>query len=1033
MRTAARRLLQALLALTVLAAVAGGAAWKAWVVDEPGPGFTREEVLAVIAQESPVFYRDGASRIGVFFDQEHRAYVPFASLPEDYIHAIVASEDGNFWDHPGVDPKHVVRALWQNIRAGQVVAGGSTLTQQTAKNLFYRPDRSLRSKLVELANALRLEAHFSKQDILEFYANQFHVSANGRGIGIAARYFFDKDVAHLSLKECAFIAGMVKAPSRYNPFIGEGEERRANARAAAEARTAYVLRRMVEVGYLDEAQLAGLLAAPLTFRKGDFQYDRSVILDEVQRQLEEPVFVELFERAGIDNPSTAGIHIITTVDAVAQREATWALWRHLTELGAQLEPDLAWVLDGKTTMPMEPGVALQAHTFRVARVMSATPDGVTLDVGGRPCALDEEGLGRLRRLAKKEPSALVPTGSLVLAAIRAPGTCEIEARPRLQGAVVALEDGEIRAMVGGNDNRNFNRASSANRQFGSTWKPLVYLAAVSLGWLPTDVLDNGPNVFTLRDVWYYPRADHASDPWVSMSMAGARSENLASVWLLDHLTDRLNAEQFRRLAVLVDMAPAEGGDTAWLTRVRDEFAIQSSPERYEEYAFFLARQDVLGELPFSEHPEDAAAVRSLAHGRGGAAERARLLRTADTAERRSRLAALDNSLVALVGRLDLCTSTPDDPACLPSEAEALVDPEARLVLGRVHPSTIRLLRDATARRAGELAGRDPWDPEVLSLNPDFRTLVGIRYVIATARALGVRAALPEGMSLPLGSADVTLLEMANAYQGMLAGQGWSFPGQGFEEGSVIGLRHAFDLGAVRGSNALIAEVRDQSGNVLYRLRPEPRAVVDPVSGELVGDILRNVVRAGTGRRAEGAVKSGGIPIPLAGKTGTTNDYRNAAFIGFAPRFDADGLGWGDAWTVAAYVGYDDNRSMRRGRLKVQGASGALPIWLGTVEGLVESGVLGRAATAEYAPSAGLVRVDVAAQTGVTGTGATALTATGTPPDRRFAPLTEPPAAAASAPDVPPPAPSEAPPGDPALEPEEGAPPPAEPPSVWDGL
>ncbi|MFO0003623.1 MAG: biosynthetic peptidoglycan transglycosylase, partial [bacterium] len=113
--------------------------------------------------------------------------------------------------------KHIVRAAVQNARAGRVVAGGSTLTQQTAKNLFYRPDRSLRSKAQELVDALRLEAHFSKEDILEFYANQFHVSANGRGLGIAARYFFDKRVDELTLKECAFIAGMVKAPSRYNP------------------------------------------------------------------------------------------------------------------------------------------------------------------------------------------------------------------------------------------------------------------------------------------------------------------------------------------------------------------------------------------------------------------------------------------------------------------------------------------------------------------------------------------------------------------------------------------------------------------------------------------------------------------------------------------------------------------------------------------------------------------------------------------------------------------------------------------------
>ena len=184
------------------ASCAGGWGYQEEVVEDPGPEFTREAILQIIAQESPVYYRDGASRIGVFFDLEHRKYVPYAEIPQDFVHAIVSAEDAEFFEHHGVSFKHLVRATGQNIKAGHVVAGGSTLTQQTAKNLFYRPDRSFKSKGEELVNALKLEAHFSKEEILEFYTNQFHVSANGRGLGIAARYFFDKDVKDLTTKEC---------------------------------------------------------------------------------------------------------------------------------------------------------------------------------------------------------------------------------------------------------------------------------------------------------------------------------------------------------------------------------------------------------------------------------------------------------------------------------------------------------------------------------------------------------------------------------------------------------------------------------------------------------------------------------------------------------------------------------------------------------------------------------------------------------------------------------------------------------------
>lgn len=1019
MRRWLRPLVRIVLVLALVLGALAAWAYQRHVVDDPGPAFTRAAILQVISQESPVYTRDGAQRLGVFFDVEHRAYVPYAELPEDWIHAIVAAEDGNFFAHPGVDAKHVVRAAWQNLRAGTVVAGGSTLTQQTAKNLFYRPDRTLRSKAIELVNALRLERHFTKEDILEFYANQFHVSANGRGLGIAARYFFAKAPRELTTKECAFLAGMVKAPSRYNPFLGQAPERRDEARARAETRTAYVLRRMAEEGYLSAERATALGKAPLEFRKGSFQYDRSVILDEVQKELEEPTFVQLFERAGIDNPSTAGIQVITTIDATAQREATYALWHHLSELGPVLErtPPTALALDARTTVPVEPGVALRLHEFAVGRVAEAGAE-LRLDLGGRPCTADAAAMERLDGIfaraaagANAVPDDAVrravrdalPVGAIVLASVRElPGTCDLELRPRLQGAVVALDDGQVRAMVGGNDNRNFNRVTTAQRQLGSTWKPLVYLAAIQLGWLPTDLLDNRRGVFPFRESWYYPRPDHRSDPFVSMSLAGARSENLASAWLLYHLADRLNEEQFRQLVAVTDLGPRAGEDpAATMRRLRDDEGIRSSPERYDEYAFTRAREDVLGALAFSAHPEDAPNVRSLVHGRGMAAERARVRRTSDGPEKAARLAALAGTYLGLEETLAACQRDPLATTIDPetgaigcgrapegwmaaSSPPAAAQVEDALVDGRVHGSTLAALRVAMAARAAELAGRDAWDPAVLALSPEFRVLVSLRYLETLAASLGVESELPTALSLPFGAADVTLLEMATTYQAMLRGERWSFPGQGYEEGTVIGLRHAFPLPAVSGSAMLIAEIRDASGNVLYRAEPRAEVVADPRAGELVGDILRNVVKHGTGRRALEAVKVGGLAVALDGKTGTTNDYRNAAFVGHVARGKEAPLRWGDALTVAAYVGYDDNSPMRRGSLRVQGASGALPAWIGTAKGLVAAG-LARAG-GEYVPSDGVVRVEVDSATGGPGVGATTLTLSGDPPARRFAPL-----------------------------------------------
>lgn len=1065
MKRILRNLLGAGFLSSAFAACVGGWTYKEHVVEDPGPQFTREAILAIIAQESPVYYRDGATRIGVFFDLEHRSYVPYDAIPKDFVHAIVAAEDGAFFEHSGVSFKHIVRASWQNMKAGTVVAGGSTLTQQTAKNLFYRPDRSMRSKWTELVNALRLEAHFSKEEILEFYANQFHVSANGRGLGIAARYFFDKEVSQLTTKECAFIAGMVKAPSRYNPFVGSTEERRAEARRKAEDRTSYVLRRMEEDGYLRPEERDAVEAVPLEFRRGTFQYARSVLLDEIQRRLEEPTFVELFERLEIENPSTAGIQIITTVDAGAQREATWALWHHLTELAPALErtPATALRLPDDTPVPHDPKATLQVHGFYTAKVTSASASGVVLDVGGIPCEVPAKGVDRIasalvtgrtgRAGARADDAAraaiveALPKGAIVLASVVTAGTCDLELRPALQGAVIVLEDGQVRAMVGGNDNRNFNRAIAADRQFGSTWKPLVYLAALQLGWLPDDLLDNRRNVFPFRDVWYYPRPDHASDAFVTMSMAGARSENLASVWLLAHLVDPLNPEQVRRLAQLVGLAPAPGEDTeAWRVRMRDLEGLRSSPERFEEYGFLLGRQDTLSGLAFSAHPEDATNLRSLHHGRGFAAERARVLRTAASEERSARLTALNASLLGLEELAARCLADPTalhhDPiapdvwAC-GAVSEGQVPwltgeplPDDFLVAGLLHRSTLSALRTATDARAASLTGRDPWDPEVLALNPDFRALVGLRYLTKMIANMGVETQIPDVLSLPLGAADLTLLDAASLYQGMLRGERWRFVGQGFEPGAVAGLRSGFELPAGAPSAGLVAEIRDAAGNVLYRARPMPEAVMDARSGELVGDILRGVVRSGTGRRAASAVTVGAAPAPLAGKTGTTNDYRNAAFLGFAPRSTDGRYRWGEGFTVGAYVGYDDNTSMRRGGFKVQGANGALPVWLATVSGLASNGLLGSGGGAEYVSSEGLERVPVAVGTGVRrGDGAEGpVTLVAIGGARKFAPFTEAPVAADSA------APAAAPPTTPGPlvpgELEEGV---EAPPSVWDGL
>lgn len=1061
--------------LALVGAVAVAWLYREHVIHEPGAHLERRHIRSIIAQESPVYYRDGSTRVGVFFESEHRQYVPWETLPLAWVMGITAAEDASFFQHFGVDPKGIARAMRDNLTAGTLVAGGSTLTQQTAKNLYYRPDRSLRSKGVELLNALRLEAHYDKTEILTFYANQFHVSGNGRGLGIGARHFFDKDVEELSVAEAAFLAGLVKAPSRYDPFLGD-VARRDRAEAAAHDRTRYVLRRIVEVDAVDlvgpvparddadgqrawgkrlqdgravQAEAQRLLDEGFTleFRRGVFRYDASAVLDEVARRLGEAPFDTLLADVGIDDPATAGLQVITTLDAPVQEAATYGLWHHLTEVGLELEQRTAKdLIVGGRGPRFDPDNPPTVRSFRLATVAGerevAGKRTLDLDLGGHGCHVDRAGLVRIAAAAAKGASGnrgtkaqtadvdavvdtLVP-GSVVHASVRSldgdTAVCDLELTPEVQGAAMVLEGGRIRAMVGGNDNRNFNRAT-ALRQMGSTWKPLVYHAALQLGWSPDDLLDNRRGVFPFSTTFYYPRPDHEPAPVVSMSWAGVNSENLASVWLLYHLMDKLDGEQVRTLAETLELARGEDEDEkAYRTRIQ-KAGVLPTRGRVVEALFLQARHEMLAGMDTERHPEDALALQSLLFGWGHGNESQTVQREGPRT-RVWKQRALDNNWRHLSSMRATCRAqhdaleralrqdraprpdlvedlsvlidgervrvacgaipegytAPDEEffATLdgrrPSEDDDEVDgepeaaedapdtedapePETRnpvswfdrimrrarrpqleeaadlLIDDRLHLSTLDALSDALDRRELAMSLRDEapdlYDPSLLYWHSDFRVLLAIRYVASLAEDYGVQTEIPPVLSMPLGATEITLEEATSVYGGLVNGVAWSFPGEAMGR----------EVGAPPTPALLIAEIRDVDGNVLYRANPEQTPVAEPGTAHLTAHILRNVVRHGTGRRAT-AITADGRQIPVGGKTGTTNEFRNAAFLGYAPVWSAGSYRVDGGYAVGVYVGYDDNRPLVNQGIRLAGSSGALPAWIGTIEGLRDSGLLG---------------------------------------------------------------------------------------------
>lgn len=253
-------------------------------------------------------------------ERERRRLVSIADIPEHLIHAVLAAEDAGFFDHHGISVSGMARALYKNLVAGEVLQGGSTITQQMAKNYFLKPDRTLSRKLREIFIALIIELKYDKRDILEIYFNEIYFGQKGassiNGAGEAAHFYFGKSVAHLTLPEAAMLAGLIKGPNVYSPYV--------NPDVAMDRRN-HILREMARHGWVAEDDLPTLTAAPLN-PAGYIAQSRSApyFIDYLQGQL-----ADLYTK---DDLAGLGLSIFTTLDTMVQAAAETALENHLSRL-----------------------------------------------------------------------------------------------------------------------------------------------------------------------------------------------------------------------------------------------------------------------------------------------------------------------------------------------------------------------------------------------------------------------------------------------------------------------------------------------------------------------------------------------------------------------------------------------------------------------------------------------------------------------------------------------------------------------------
>ena len=302
----------------------------------PRNQFTLEGIKSILSKESVVYYSNEEDRVGTFFQGLHREYIPYSSIPPLLIDAVVSAEDKNFFTHNGIDYRGLLYAMLDNIRSFSLKRGGSSLTQQTAKNIFpthgFGTWNRLKAKLPELINTFRLERNFSKKEILEFYLNQFYVAGNGHGMAIAARYFFNKNIKNLNLLEIAFIAGSVKGPNQYNPFIAKSKKDKKQKKEKAYWRVQYVLKKLLENKKITQASYDSATAKPIPFKRGTFRFQLSTNMVKVKKTLNTSFFQNLLHEYGIDSYESSGLKIYTTLDKDIQAAAEYATNKNLSTL-----------------------------------------------------------------------------------------------------------------------------------------------------------------------------------------------------------------------------------------------------------------------------------------------------------------------------------------------------------------------------------------------------------------------------------------------------------------------------------------------------------------------------------------------------------------------------------------------------------------------------------------------------------------------------------------------------------------------------
>jgi penicillin-binding protein 1A len=547
------------------------------------------------------------------YGEHRRIPLKYDDIPKKIEQAFLAAEDDQFWEHSGVDPWALLAAVYELVTTGSKTRGGSTITMQVARNFFLSTEKTYSRKLNEILLALKIEQELDKKTILELYVNKIYLGNRSYGVVAAAQVYYGKTLDELSIAQAAMVAGLPKAPSRYNPIINPDR---------ALIRRDHIIRRMYQLGYITDEEYQIARAEPVTAEL------HAAVVSADARYVTEMVRAKVFEAYGKEKVYGSGLNVYTTIDDRLQRSANKSLraalldydrrhgYRgvdgHIDLNDIQLDPFEEGLIDPETIGNLTKAVVKSITADKLQILLPDYQQAEIPFINGMDWAkpyINENQVGE----QPKSPGDLLKKGDVIWVESRE-SEYWLASVPNVEGAIVSLDpsSGAVLALVGGFDffHNKFNRAVQARRQPGSNFKPFIYSAALEKGFTAASIINDAPVVFdddSLEATW---RPENYSGRFYGptrLREALVKSRNLVSIRILQSIGLRFATKYaqkfgFDREAMPYDLSLALGSGAFSPLEIVRSYAVFANGG-YLVTPYFVNRiESADGELLFEGQP-----------------------------------------------------------------------------------------------------------------------------------------------------------------------------------------------------------------------------------------------------------------------------------------------------------------------------------------------------------------------------------------------------------------------------------------------